>query len=460
MKRRTGLTATGCTIAAALAVFTGAAAAGTGKGHAQGDHGQSGSPSETHSSTQAQSSQQSHDSESHAAKNESHGSTEQSHATTNESHAAKHTAADGSKKYGNGKSALEIAHQNAPTITSPSQLSGPGNSGLHKVTICHKTGHGYVVITVDVHSLKNGHTAAKGDVIPAPAGGCPTVAASESSPQSTEETKTETRTQTHETEHKVTICHATGSATNPYVEITVDEHSLKNGHTAAKGDIIPAPASGCPTAAPTQGATAGEQEQQEQSSCGTTTRTETVQVVDGIWHHTGSKTNPYVLIHPSSNSAHWTKHEDDIPNVVTETRTVTVAGSDESCESSQQQNTAAATQEQATTQEQQTTTTSGEEAAQTTTTTTETPTISTVAAAQNTQTRPANQSGVAGAQKTLRNAASPAATPARGGVLGAVHTLTSATLPFTGFPIWAAVLAALLAIGIGVMFNRVGTARR
>jgi len=45
-------------------------------------------------------------------------------------------------------------------------------------------------------------------------------------------------------EHKVTICHATASATNPYVEITVDVASIVgdsgHGHSGVNaGDIIP-----------------------------------------------------------------------------------------------------------------------------------------------------------------------------------------------------------------------------
>jgi hypothetical protein len=48
----------------------------------------------------------------------------------------------------------------------------------------------------------------------------------------------------------VTICHATGSATNPFVEITIDENGL-NGHADHQDgrDINPAPAEGCPAGA-------------------------------------------------------------------------------------------------------------------------------------------------------------------------------------------------------------------
>jgi hypothetical protein len=46
---------------------------------------------------------------------------------------------------------------------------------------------------------------------------------------------------------RITICHATGSASNPYVRITVSVNSVQHkGHLAHSGDIIPAPPEGCP----------------------------------------------------------------------------------------------------------------------------------------------------------------------------------------------------------------------
>ena len=48
---------------------------------------------------------------------------------------------------------------------------------------------------------------------------------------------------------KITICHATSSKNNPYVEITVSVNGL-NGHGDHNGDIIPVPAAGCPTTKP------------------------------------------------------------------------------------------------------------------------------------------------------------------------------------------------------------------
>jgi len=48
---------------------------------------------------------------------------------------------------------------------------------------------------------------------------------------------------------KITLCHATGSMTNPYVEITVAMAGATHGHAKHSGDIIPAPAAGCPQSA-------------------------------------------------------------------------------------------------------------------------------------------------------------------------------------------------------------------
>lgn len=49
---------------------------------------------------------------------------------------------------------------------------------------------------------------------------------------------------------KITICHATGSAQNPYVSITVSKKALA-GHARHGDDIIPAPPTGCPTSTTT-----------------------------------------------------------------------------------------------------------------------------------------------------------------------------------------------------------------
>jgi hypothetical protein len=46
---------------------------------------------------------------------------------------------------------------------------------------------------------------------------------------------------------KITICHKTGSAKNPYTEITVSNDATMDGHSTHEGDIIPAPEGGCPT---------------------------------------------------------------------------------------------------------------------------------------------------------------------------------------------------------------------
>jgi hypothetical protein len=56
---------------------------------------------------------------------------------------------------------------------------------------------------------------------------------------------------------KVTICHRTGSETNPYAQLRASKKALKRGHARHPGDIIPAPTSGCPATpmSATQGGT-------------------------------------------------------------------------------------------------------------------------------------------------------------------------------------------------------------
>ena len=145
-----------------------------------------------------------------------------------------------------------FTYTSSPTVTATPPFTGTAEA---KVTICHHTGSSqnpYVEITVSTDALP-AH-AAHGDIIPAPAGGCP--AAGTPGPSSTAGASSPTSTPTAApsgtpaasattTAQKITICHATGSTKNPYVLITIDVDGL-NGHSNHPGDIIPAPASGCP----------------------------------------------------------------------------------------------------------------------------------------------------------------------------------------------------------------------
>ena len=110
--------------------------------------------------------------------------------------------------------------------------SGPVSISAGKIKICHATGNEtkpYNLITVSVIGL-NGHGTHEGDVYPLEDGSCPAATTTTTTPVSGD---------------KITICHATGSKTNPYVEITVSVNGL-NGHDKHQGDIIPMPEGGCP----------------------------------------------------------------------------------------------------------------------------------------------------------------------------------------------------------------------
>lgn len=114
-------------------------------------------------------------------------------------------------------------------------VPGSTTTTLPKIAICHATGdvaNPYVRVLVDPTSLE-GHRDHADDVIPAPAGGC--------SARSVARVRAVTTTSLPRT---TTICHATGSLTEPFVEVTVNIGDLGE-HATHTGDIIPAPADGC-----------------------------------------------------------------------------------------------------------------------------------------------------------------------------------------------------------------------
>lgn len=134
-------------------------------------------------------------------------------------------------------------------VTAPANAGDEGNNGANgdkKVSICHATGsesNPYVHITVSENALNgNGHASHEGDMIPAPAAGCPGGGYGGGGGG-----KDDDDDWGHGPD-KITICHATGSETNPYVIITIPEkawwHGHKDGHNG-RADIYPVPAGGC-----------------------------------------------------------------------------------------------------------------------------------------------------------------------------------------------------------------------
>jgi hypothetical protein len=96
-----------------------------------------------------------------------------------------------------------------------------------------------VTITVSANAVPAHEQHQDGrDMIPAPAGGCPGDSSGGGGNGNGNENG------------KVTLCHATGSETNPYVVITISENALP-AHLAHQDgeDIYPVPADGCPSSA-------------------------------------------------------------------------------------------------------------------------------------------------------------------------------------------------------------------
>lgn len=148
----------------------------------------------------------------------------------------------------------------APAEDCPDELVVGGNDG--KITICHATNsttNPYNKITIALSGL-NGHSKHARDFIPASEDAdcssetatptlTPTITATMDGTATVTATVTLTltpeATQIGDDGKKITICHATGSKKNRYVEITISVNGL-NGHNKHSGDIIPAPAGGCP----------------------------------------------------------------------------------------------------------------------------------------------------------------------------------------------------------------------
>jgi hypothetical protein len=220
--------------------------------------------------------------------------------------------------------------------------------------------------------------------------------------------------------HKVTLC---GKPNNP--SGGVDVHAVKSYATST-----------CETTT---------QQLSVQLSatavCGLTTLVTQSTGVGGVLHgkHLHLMTNP--------NSAHFTKHADAKAPGTTITSTQVIP-TGESCASLPSTRLAPSTPSTSASEQAQAGPSTVVRAVQA-------PAVqsqSAVSAVQATSAAPAANSGaggVLGAQATL-------ATPkqSHGGVLGAV---AGTSLPFTGFPVWAAVLAALGLIGAGALVRRHGT---
>jgi hypothetical protein len=437
MKRSLRRAAGGVTTALALAVFSGTALAGGGNG---GDHGNGGG-----GSWSQQSSQQKHDDHSQQSPSGDQ-SPPASHETAQDSaspsgvkpdnttsHWTKTRVGDKpdvSKRYGNGKTASEIAKSHgAPDSTV---LSGPGNSQPHKVLSC-KHRH-----AVDVHAVKSYSS-----------GDC-SKGTSESDVKAVEvEQHASVKAEQHtvkvftKEDHKVTLCHLTGNGS--YVLITVDKHSLKHGHTTEKGDIIPAPAAGCPAAT---GFVAGVQTTQVES-CGSTKAKHDDDEKD---EHGGQK-GEHTGDHQDSNGEKSSSgHDDDectTPAAVATTPATTTTVTTSTMTTEAAVVVAATTTETVATTPVTTTTAVAAGGVAGTTAAVTTPAVETQSAAS------APQGGVLGANTTLN-----APKPQRGGVLGAVTNVAGSTLPFTGFPLWIAVLLAVVLIAAGLMLRGRGTASR
>jgi hypothetical protein len=223
----------------ALAAFTGAALAGDGHGNGGSSNGNGNTDKQSSTS---------------AGNPATGGSNAQgvkpSNTTKHDTHAT--ASSDQTKKYGNGQTAGQIATNSGH---GDATLHGPGNSQPHKTTAC-PGGH-----EVDVHALKNKNStctsssqkgnsqqatsqkAKQGEVKSSEHANAKSENSRESgvAAQKTEEQKTESHGVAASAHAHVTICHATGSSSNPYVRISPSAAGVFHGHLGHQDgrDIVP-----------------------------------------------------------------------------------------------------------------------------------------------------------------------------------------------------------------------------
>lgn len=183
-----------------LAAFTGTSLAGNGHGNGGGsDHGQQSSKQSDTTAT------------SPATGGDNSQGVKPDSTTQHDTYAS--ASSNKTKQYGNGTTAGQVATKAG---FGSATLHGPGNSQPHK-TACGSH-------EVDVHALK--HQSSK----------CASTQSSSTQTSSTQSAGVSASAQQH-----VTICHATGSATNPFVMISPSASGVFHGHMGHQGgrDIIP-----------------------------------------------------------------------------------------------------------------------------------------------------------------------------------------------------------------------------
>ena len=146
-------------------------------------------------------------------------------------------------------------------VASGGESAAQSSAAATKMTICHKTGsdsNPWRRITVSSRAMANpnsrsgkllrGHLRHTGDAVVIGTAACPSPTVTPS-PTSTPPTR-------------ITICHKTGSATNPYRRITVSSRAVSNpssssgkvvrGHMDHTGDLLLPGAAACPPPADQQ----------------------------------------------------------------------------------------------------------------------------------------------------------------------------------------------------------------